>query len=70
MQNPSTYHFERKKACKIDEYLYVKNCSCKKRLFCKLLIAGEDEIFIATEQSLAGKMQNPLSERIPIIILI
>ena len=43
------------KACKIDKYLDVKNCSCKKRLFGKLVLACEDEILNATDISLDDK---------------
>ena len=32
------------KVCKIDEYLDIKNCSCKKCLFDKLVLAREHEI--------------------------
>ena len=38
MQNPSTYDFECNKACKIDEYIDIENCSCEKRLFNKLIL--------------------------------
>ena len=43
------------KACKIDEYLDIKNCSCKQRLFGKLALACEDEILNITETSLNDK---------------
>ena len=43
------------KACKIGKYLDVKNCSCKKRLFGKLVLACEDEILNATDISLDDK---------------
>ena len=43
------------KACKIDEYLDNKNCSCKKRLFGKLVWTCENEILNITETSLADK---------------
>ena len=43
------------KACKIEQYLDIKNCSCKKHLFGKLVIACEDEILNTTETSLAAK---------------
>ena len=36
MCNPSTCDCECNKACKIDEFLYIKECSCEKRLFGKL----------------------------------
>ena len=34
------------KACKIGEYLDIKNCSCKKRLFGKLVLVCEDKTLI------------------------
>ena len=44
MWNPSTCDFECNKACKIGEYLDIKNCSCEKRLFDEIIIAYEDKI--------------------------
>ena len=38
MWNPNAFDCECSKACKI-EYLDIKNCSCKKHLFGKLLLA-------------------------------
>ena len=38
--------------CKIDKYLDVKSCSCKKHLFDKLILACDDEIISTTEISL------------------
>ena len=55
MWNPSTCNCEDNKACKIKEYLEIKNCSCKKRLFGKLVLAFEDEILNTTETSLVNK---------------
>ena len=43
------------KACKIDEYLNIKKCSCEKRLFGKLASACEDEILNTIETSLDDK---------------
>ena len=44
------------KACKIDEYLNIKNCPCSKGLFSKLLLlACRDEILNTTETSLDDK---------------
>ena len=40
--------YECNKACKIDEYLDTKNCSCKKRLIGKLLLECKDEILNTT----------------------
>ena len=48
-ENPSTYNCECDKACKIGEYLDIKNCSCKKRVFGKLVLACEDEILNTAE---------------------
>ena len=42
MWNPNTCDCECNKTCKIAEYLDIKNCSCKKRLFCKLVLVSED----------------------------
>ena len=55
MQNPSTCNCECNKACKIDEYLDIKNCQCKKRLIDKIALACEDEILNTTEASLDDK---------------
>ena len=41
--NPSTCDCECNKACNFDEYLDIKNCSCKKRLIGKLVLECEDE---------------------------
>ena len=46
---------EYNKACKIKEYLYIKNWSCEKRLIGKLVLAWEDEILNTTKVSLDGK---------------
>ena len=51
MCNPNTYDCEYNKACKINEYLDIRNCSYEKRLFGKLVLAWEDEILNATETS-------------------
>ena len=51
MWNPSTCNYECDKACKTDENLDIKNCSCEKRLFGKLTLACEDEILNTTETS-------------------
>ena len=48
MWNPSTCDCECNKACKIDEYLDIKNCSCEKNLIGKLLLECEDEILNST----------------------
>ena len=51
----STCDCEYNKACKIDEYLDIKNCSCKKRLIGELLLTCEAEILNTTEISLDNK---------------
>ena len=53
MWNPSTC--ECNKACKIDEYLDQKSCSCEIRLFGKLVLACGDEILNTTNNSLDDK---------------
>ena len=59
MWNPSMCDCECNKACKIDEYLDIKNCSYKKvilfGLFGILILACEDEILTTTETSLVDK---------------
>ena len=52
MRNPSTCDCEHNKPCKIDEYLNIKNCPCKKRPTGKLVLGYEDEILNTTESSL------------------
>ena len=44
MWNPSTCDCECNKACKIDEYIDNRNCSCKKRLNGKSVFVCEVEI--------------------------
>ena len=55
MWNPSTCDCECNKTCKIDEYLDIRNCSCEKRLFGKLVLVCEDEMLNTTETSLDDK---------------
>ena len=55
MWNPSTSDYEPNKACKIAEYLNIKNCSCKKRLIGKLVLACEDKILNTTKSLLDDK---------------
>ena len=43
------------KGCKIDECLDIKNFSCIKHLFGKLVLACKDKILNATEISLVDK---------------
>ena len=47
--------YQSNKACKIDEYLDIRNCSCEKRLFSKLALACEDEILNTNETSFDDK---------------
>ena len=47
--------FECNKACKIDEYLYIKNCFCEKHLSGKLVLEFEDEILNTNETLLNDK---------------
>ena len=42
MWNSSTYDCECNKACKIDEYLDIKNCSWEKDLIRKLVLECKD----------------------------
>ena len=44
-----TCDWECKKACKIDEYLDIKYCSCENGPFGKLVLACEQEMFNTTE---------------------
>ena len=55
MWNASTCDCECNKACKIDEYLDIKNCSCEKHLIGKLVLECEDEILNTTETLLNDK---------------
>ena len=55
MLNPSTCGCECNKACKIDENLDIKNCSCEKLMFGVLALACENEILNTTETSLDDK---------------
>ena len=55
MWNPSTYDCECNKACKIDEYLDIKNCSCEKHVIGKLVLEYEDKILSTTETLLNNK---------------
>ena len=48
MWNRRTCDFGSNKACKINKYLDIKNCSCEKRLG-KLVLGFEDEILNTTE---------------------
>ena len=56
MWNPSMCDCECNKPCKIDEYLFdIKNCSCKKRLFGKLVLVHEHEILLKLKLQLLIK---------------
>ena len=52
MWNPSRCDSKCIKASKIDEYLDIKNCSCKKPLIGKLALECEDEMLNTNETSL------------------
>ena len=41
-----------KQACTVDEYLHIKNFSCKKCLVAKLILACEDEVLNTIGNSL------------------
>ena len=61
-------------ACKIDEYLDIKNCSCEKRLIDKLVLECEDEILSTTETLLndnkvANSKSNSLMHTISLVII-
>ena len=53
--NPSMCDCDCNKACKIDEYLDIKKCLCKKCLFGKLLLACEGEMINTTKTSFDNK---------------
>ena len=55
MWNRSTCDCEFNNACKINEYLDIKNCSCEKLVIGKLALECEDEILSAAETSLDDK---------------
>ena len=62
------------KACKIDEYLDIKNCSCEKRLIDKLVLECEDEILSTTEtllndKKVANSKSNSLMHTISLVII-
>ena len=55
MWNPSTCDCECSKIYKTDEELDIRNYSCKKRLFGKLVLPREDEILNTIKASLVDK---------------
>ena len=55
MWNLSTCHCKDNNACKIDEYLDIKNCSCKKCVIGKLVLAYIDETINITETPLSDE---------------
>ena len=55
MWNPSKYYFKFNKACKLDEYFHIQNCSFEKCLIGKLALECEDEISNTTETLLNNK---------------
>ena len=52
--------YECSKTCKIDKYLGIKNCSCVKRLFGKLVLACDSEILSTTDNN-TTEMSNKTS---------
>ena len=56
--NPSTYGCEGNKACKIDKYLDIKNCSDEKLLIGKLVLECENETLHTTENLLNHKKKH------------
>ena len=76
MWNSSTCDCECNKACIIDDFLGIQNCSCEKCLIGKLVLACGGEILYITETSLADKnnginmwKNNCLIDTISIIIM-
>ena len=55
MGNTSTCDCRCDMTCKIDKYLDIKNCLCKKLLTGKLVLECEDEILNTTETVLKDK---------------
>ena len=55
MWNPSRSDCLCNNSYKIDEYLDIKNCSCKKHRYDKLVLACENEILNPTETTLHDK---------------
>ena len=53
--NDSTCDCECIKACRIDEYLDIKKCLCKNRVFGKLVSVCEEEISNTTEKCIDDK---------------
>ena len=49
MWNPGTCECGCNKACKLNKYLAIKNCSCGERLFGKLALGCDDEVLNTTE---------------------
>ena len=69
MWNLGTCDCKCNKTCKTDEYLDIKKCLCKKRLFSKLVLACEDEILNTRETSLASEGSNCLNRKISLVII-
>ena len=55
MWKPRAFDCECNEACKIDEYLDIKNCSCEKRVIGKLVLACESETLNVIAASLDDK---------------
>ena len=56
MWNPSTCDCNCDKSWKIEKYFDIKDCSCKRRLFGKLVLACKDEVLNTTGISLDHKI--------------
>ena len=48
MWNPNNFEWECNKTWKLDELLAIKKCPCEKRLFGKLVLGCEDEVWNTT----------------------
>ena len=57
MWNPIACGFDCNEAFEIDEYLDIKNCSCKQRLIDKLILECENKMLNTTETSLDDKKE-------------
>ena len=69
MWNSSNCDCECKEACKIDEYLDIKNYLCEKSLFDKLVLACQDEILNTTEASFDDKKVTCKKNNCPIFLI-
>ena len=74
MRNSCICDCECDKACKIDEYLDIKNCSCEKYLIGKFVLGWEDETLNKTKTSpdnknLTCKKNSRLIDTISLVII-